>query len=337
MNSRTIITLGTLAIVAALISFWLGQQAYGWFPPQASAESQLVDQLFSVLVTLGTFIFLGVVGTLTYSVLFQQAGKYDTSDGPHIEGNVTLEIIWTAIPFALVVWIAFYSYQIYDQMSILGPMEHAHGMKDRTAAMTMAEAAPMADSGAGSEGNSGIGVNPPIEVNARQWVWEFHYPEQNVTSTELHLPNNRRIKLVLRSEDVLHGFYVPAFRIKQDIIPGRVIDFEFTPILEGRYRLRDSEYSGTYFAAMQTDVVVESPEAYQRWLADAAAQTPVTAYNRAFDEYQKAQKSGRPGWKTVEPAAPPLVNVSNPAVTHSNPNSTLQSLTNLPIAPVRTP
>ncbi len=293
MPIRTIITLGTIAIAIALLSLWMGHQAYGWFPPQASAESQLVDQLFSVLVALGTFIFLGVVGTLTYSVVFQRAGKYDTSDGPHIEGNVTLEAVWTAIPFALVIGIAFYSYQIYDRMSILGPMEHVH-------MQVMTEAEPMAE--------SATSALPPIEVHARQWVWEFYYPEQKVTSTELHLPNHQRVKLVLRSEDVLHGFYVPAFRIKQDIIPGRVIDFEFTPILEGRYRLRDSEYSGTYFAAMQTDVVVESPEAYQHWLTDAAAHAPVLAYNRAFDEYQRAQNSGSPGWKTVEPAAPPRVN-----------------------------
>jgi cytochrome c oxidase subunit II len=298
MKIRTILGLGAIAIALALISLWMGQQAYGWFPPQASAESQLVDQLFSFLVIVGTFIFLGVCGTLTYSVLFQRAGKYDTSDGPHIEGNLRLEVIWTAIPFALVIWIAFYSYQIYDQMSILGPMEHVH-----RAAMTGEPAIA-----ATLEETPAAAPIPPIEVNARQWVWEFHYPEQNVTSTELHLPNNQRVKLVLRSEDVLHGFYVPAFRIKQDIIPGRVIDFEFTPIREGRYRLRDSEYSGTYFAAMQTDVVVESPTAYQQWLTTAAAQTPVVAYNQAFDEYNRAQASGNPGWKTVQPAAPPLIN-----------------------------
>jgi cytochrome c oxidase subunit 2 len=72
---------------------------------------------------------------------------------------------------------------------------------------------------------------------------------------------------------------VPAFRVKQDIIPGQVIEFEFTPIREGRYRLRDSQYSGTYFAAMQTDVVVESPEDYQQWQAAVATQAPAAAYN----------------------------------------------------------
>ncbi|BBC24424.1 cytochrome c oxidase subunit II [Pseudanabaena sp. ABRG5-3] len=299
MKLRTILILVGLAIAIALISLWMGQVAYTWFPPQASAESILVDNLFSFLVTLGTFIFLGVVGTLTYSVLFQRAEKYDLSDGPPIEGNVKLEIIWTAIPFALVIWIAAYSYQIYDQMSILGPMDHSR----HSSMMAVADAAEMSD------GRSANSEN--IQVLARQWSWEFRYNNggTNVSSTELHLPNNRRIKLVLHSEDVLHGLYIPAFRVKQDVIPGHDIDFEFTPIREGTYRLRDSEYSGTYFASMQTDVVVESPEAYQKWLADAAKATPIAAFNPAASEY--AKRANASNWATVIPAAPPVVNYSN--------------------------
>lgn len=300
MKLRTILTLGGIAIAIALISLWMGQAAYTWFPPQASAESILVDNLFSFLVTLGTFIFLGVVGTLTYSVLFQRAEKYDLSDGPHIEGNVKLEIIWTVIPFALVIWIAAYSYQIYDQMSILGPMEHAH------------HGSMMASANADEVSKPKAEEIEKIQVLARQWAWEFHYANGTngeVSSTELHLPNNRRIKLVLHSEDVLHGLFIPAFRVKQDVIPGHDIDFEFTPIREGKYRLRDSQYSGTYFAAMQTDVVVESPEAYQKWLADASIATPVAAYNRASNEY--AKRANANNWATVIPAAPPVVNYSN--------------------------
>lgn len=299
MKIRLILTLSAVAVAIAFISLWMGQAAYTWFPPQASAESVLVDNLFSFLVTLGTFIFLGVVGTLTYSILFQRAEKYDYSDGPPIEGNVKLEIIWTAIPFALVIWIAGYSYQVYNQMSILGPMEHSHGTM-----MAEADAAEISD--------SKTLETEKIQVLARQWSWEFRYGAQangNVSSTELHLPNNRRIKLVLHSEDVLHGLYIPAFRVKQDVIPGHDIDFEFTPIREGKYRLRDSEYSGTYFASMQTDVVVESPEAYQKWLADAASATPTIAYNRAASEY--AKRSNANNWATVIPAAPPVVNYSN--------------------------
>lgn len=290
----------------------MGQQSYGWFPPQASAESKLIDDLFSFLVTLGTFIFLGITGTVLYAVLFQRAGKYDFSDGPPIEGNVTLEIVWTAVPILLVIWIAAYSYQVYEQMGIRGPMELVH--LDMPMGMESAYADPVNPDPAAdlAKNPDSPPVAPPVEkiqVFAKQWSWVFRYPEQDITSTELHLPVDRRVRLALESADVLHGFYIPAFRLKQDVIPNHTIDFEFTPIRTGKYRLRDSQYSGTYFAAMQTDVVVQSPQDYQQWLADAAAQTPKTAFNQAVFEYQRIIDKGLiRGWKSIPPAAAPVVN-----------------------------
>lgn len=294
MKFRRIVTIIAIALVLAGVSLWMGQLSYSWLPPQASAESKLIDNLFSFLVTLGTFIFLGVTGVVTYSVLFHRAGKYDISDGPPIEGNVTLEVVWTAIPILLVFWIAFYSYQTYDQMGIRGPMEiaHLHTPMD----MEPAYAASMAE------------MTDPIEnidVTAKQWAWIFHYPEKDITSTELHLPINHRVRLALRSQDVLHGFYVAAFRVKQDIIPQRTIDFEFTPIRIGKYRLRDSQYSGTYFAAMQADVVVESQADYDRWLVESSIRKPSRAPNQAAAEYAVREKSA---WATIIPVEPPLVN-----------------------------
>ena len=294
MKFRTILTLVAIAIILGVISYWMGQLSYSWLPPQASVESQLIDNLFSFLVTLGTFIFLGVTGTLLYSVLFHRAGRYDTSDGPAIEGNIKLEIVWTTIPFLLVLWIAIFSYQTYKEMGIRGPMEMAH--------MHMPEVVPAAYAEPLAEIGEPI---TNIEVEAKQWSWVFRYPEQNVTSTELHLPVNRRAHLVLRSQDVIHGFFIPAFRVKQDVIPNQSIDFEFTPILTGKYRLRDSQYSGTYFAAMQANVVVESAADYKNWLAKAAQTEPSVAPNRAVQEYALREEDG---WTTIVPAAAPVVN-----------------------------
>ncbi|MBW4463907.1 MAG: cytochrome c oxidase subunit II [Pegethrix bostrychoides GSE-TBD4-15B] len=312
MKMRLIVTLVGATILMTLASLWMGQQAYTWFPPQASAESELIDDLFSFLTALGTFIFLGVAGTLGYSVLFSRAGRYDYSDGPPIEGNITLEIVWTAIPFALVIWIAAYSYQVYEQMDVRGPMEMVH--LHMPATMEAAYAEPMDDSLPDSLPDSPTAGLPSarIAVQAKQWAWIFHYPGENgqdITSTELHLPVDHRIKLELTSDDVLHGLYIPAFRLKQDIIPNKTIDFEFTPTRIGTYRLRDSQYSGTYFAAMQADVVVESPQAYQSWLADAANRAPSPAYNRAAFEYNRAaEQTIVRGWETIPPAPPPIVN-----------------------------
>ena len=304
LNRKRIVRLGMLAIANLLISLWRGQQAYSWMPVQAAAESVLVDKLFSFMTAVGTFIFLGVVGTLIYSVLFQRAAKYDDTDGPPIEGNVKLEVIWTALPILLVIWIGTVSYQTYDQMSILGDIAPKAMETVQTVPLPVEPTKAVAT---GVEEETGT-----IEVRSRQWSWEFRYPEQGISSTELHLPVDQRAHFKLISEDVLHGFYVPAFRVKQDIVPGKAIDFALTPIREGRYRLRDSEYSGTYFATNQTHVVVESAEAYQQWLATVAAATPAAAENIAQSEFKKSQEtSARRGWPTVKPAPAPVVNYTS--------------------------
>jgi cytochrome c oxidase subunit II len=311
-----ILTLLTGAIAVTATSLWIGKQAYSWLPPQAAAESQLIDNLISFLVTLGSFIFLGVTSTLMYSVIFHRAVKDDFTDGPAIEGNITLEVVWTAIPILLVFWIAGYSYQVYEQMGIQGPSQLVH--LHNPLGMESAYAAGKEDIGTRGQGEtenlsqtlsaSSLPVEK-IDVIAKQWAWVFHYPEKDVTSTELHLPSDRRVRLALNSQDVLHGFYIPAFRLKQDIIPNHAIDFEFTPVRPGQYRLTDSQYSGTYFATMQANVVVESPEEYHQWLSQAATQKLSPAKNQAASEYdQTSHQSVQTGWVTVPPAAPPLVN-----------------------------
>ena len=297
------LTIVTGAVAVALTSLWIGKQSYSWLPPQGAAESHLIDDLFSFLVTLGSLIFLGVTATLFYSICFHRAKATDLGDGPHIEGNITLEVVWTAIPIMLVLWIAGYSYQVYEQMGIQGPSHQIHlhnPIKMKSASATI-DKPPVA-----------VFENiEHIDVSAKQWAWVFHYPESNVTSTELHLPQNSRVRLNLHSEDVLHGFYIPAFRLKQDIIPGNDLDFEFTPIRLGAYDLTDSQYSGTYFATMRAKVIVESLSQYQQWLSKAASQELTPAPNQAASEYaQKLENGINSGWKTVEPATPPLVNFS---------------------------
>jgi cytochrome c oxidase subunit 2 len=253
-------------------------------------------------LTIGAFIFLGVTAAILYSVLFHRAKSYDFSDGPHIEGNITLEVVWTAIPIMLVLWIASYSYEVYENMGIQGPSQLLHLHNPLPVQIAHAEA----------QETPGETVSEPLEqidVIAKQWAWVFSYPEQGITSTELHLPSDRRVRLALKSEDVLHGFYIPAFRVKQDIVPGKTIDFEFTPIRPGKYSLTDSQYSGTYFATMQANVIVETPEEYHVWLKQAATHSPTVAPNQAATEYaQNHNQNVQTGWETVKPAAPPVVN-----------------------------
>ena len=268
MNIKKVITLSAIALFLIAASVWMGRVSYSWFPPQASAEAILYDDLFSILTAIGTFIFLGVTLAIGYNIIFHRAGRYDTSDGPPVEGNVRLEILWTVTPFLIVI-----GYQTYDKMNLHGPTE--------IASLPQVIEPAYADT---VERESITQTMTNVDVDSKQWAWVFRYPEKNVTSTELHLPVNQRAHFELRSQDVIHGFYIPAFRVKQDIIPPKTIDFEFTPIREGKYRLRDSQYSGTYFAAMQADVVVESSADYDRWLNTAAKQTPTPAPNQAASE-----------------------------------------------------
>ena len=293
------ILLAVFVAILIVASYWLGQQSLAWMPVQATAEAQRVDQLFSFLVAIGAFVFLGITGVIGYSVLTCRAPQGDYSQGHPSRGNAAIEILWTVAPTLLVIWIAAQSFGIYQQLSISGlsPIVLHHLPLEQPA---YAEA-----------------VNPQaqnaekIEVTAKQWAWLFRYPDSNVTSTELHLPVNQSAQLLLRSEDVLHGFYVPEFRVKQDIIPERVITYMVTPMREGKYLLKDSQFSGTYFSVMEADVYVESPEAHQKWLAEAAARQPTVAANSAFQEYSQPSTS-RSAWATIAPAQPLIVNYSSP-------------------------
>ena len=291
------IALAALALwigLLVLISVWMAGQAYHWLPVQASNAAPLVDGLFSFETGLGSFVFLGVMSVIAWVVLMHRAEKYDISDAEPIEGNTKLEVIWTLIPLAIVMGIAIYAMRINHELGILGPMEHIHPHNS-------------AEAQGGYPGDRLPAES--IEVIARQWSWEFRYPDAQVSSTELHLPIDQPVTFRLTSDDVIHGFYIPAFRLKQDVIPGKAIDFTLTPTREGRYRLRDSQFSGTWFATNQADVVVQSADAYQSWLKQAASEPLQSGLSDAVGEYDKRQKQSNPGWATVRPAPAPQVNV----------------------------
>ncbi len=290
---RLLVIVAMATIADALLSIQVAQWSYAWLPVPASTAAPYVDDLFSLEVGIGAFIFIGSVGFILWSVIFNRAEKYDESDGLPIEGNTRLEITWTVIPFVIVMALAFYSIQVNEKLASLGPKQ-----KYDVAVNQAPDAVATVDA------RRDIG---PIDVIARQWSWEFIYPD-GVRSSELHLPINQRANFQLSSEDVLHGFYIPAFRLKQDIIPGSVISYSITPTREGRYRLRDSMFSGAYFSHNQTDVIVESEQAYNTWLKATAKRPLVQGLSPGTSLYAKRLKDGNRGWATVPPATPPMVN-----------------------------
>jgi cytochrome c oxidase subunit 2 len=152
-----------------------------------------------------------------------------------------VEALWTAIPAGIVVFLAIFSYQILNKMDRLQP----------------------------------DALN--VEVKAMQYAWQFYYPDADVTSNELHLPLNRQVRLKMRSNDVIHSFWVPKFRIKKDVLPDRVTEALLTPTELGTYPVVCAELCGASHALMRANLVVQSDSDFRNWLAGqaAAAQQPV--------------------------------------------------------------
>jgi len=218
--------------------------------------------------------------------LFFRAQPDDYSEGHPARGSAKLEILWTVAPTLLVLWVAIQNINIYSQLNILGLKQVVQLPLEEPALAASENPKPAAEQ---------------IQVIAQQWEWKFRYPNQ-VISHELHLPVNESTRLALQAKEVIHGFYVPAFRLKQDIIPGRDIDLVITPTRVGKYRLQDSQYSGTYFALMGADVYVESKETYQQWLtasSQALTQEAIDQANPALVEQMHPPKTlFATGWKT---------------------------------------
>jgi cytochrome c oxidase subunit 2 len=301
MRGWLLILIGLLA--DAGITRWVMAQVPHWLPVQASAAAPHVDALFTLETGIGTFLLVGCVAVILTTVLLRRAPKYDLVNGDPIEGNLKLEITWTLIPLLIVGLLTWKAIQVNNTLATLG---------GKTRVATDTEAIELSTApgltAAGPTNPSAEEPYGPVQVIARQWSWEFVYPN-GVRSAELHLPLNRTVVLELVSLDVLHGFYVPAFRLKQDLIPGSVISYRLTPTRVGRYRLRDSMFSGAYFASNQTNVVVEDQPMFQAWLAEAARQPLHSSWNGAVELHQRRMERGNQGWATVPPAPPPQVNV----------------------------
>jgi cytochrome c oxidase subunit 2 len=123
-----------------------------------------------------------------------------------------------------------------------------------------------------------------IYVVGKQWMWKIQHPEGQREINELHLPIGQPVKLIMASQDVIHSFYVPAFRVKQDVIPGRFSTMWFQPTRTGTYHLFCAEYCGNQHSGMVGRVVVMEPADYQTWLSgEVAGETMISAGEKLFE------------------------------------------------------
>ena len=272
-------------IALTLISLWYGQN-HGLLPIAASEEAAEIDGLFNFMMTIATGLFLLVEGVLVYSVIRFRRRKGDTTDGPPVEGNVPLEIVWTAIPTIIVFILAVYSFDVYNALGGLDPMaSHDYlASHDHHQMVAIEEDNSHLVAMDGEQVALGLGQSPYIDelnplvvnVNGIQYAWIFTYPETGTVSGELHVPVNRPVQLNMTAGDVLHAFWLPEFRIKQDVIPGRESELTFTPTKVGQYPVICAELCGAYHGGMKTTITVHSAEDYQQWLQDnTIAQTEV--------------------------------------------------------------
>ena len=268
-----------VGMVLVLTGIW-ASRSINLLPLDASSNAPVYDSLFSVLFTIGTILFLGIAGLLVFSLVRFRRRDGDQIDGAAIEGNLPLEILWTAIPAVVVLFIGIYSYDIYERMGGMVALNDHSAMHH--------QASPMAEMASLSNPNSAStapriwgGIGPvaglaesdgapapvlPIELTAMQFAFIFHYPDANITSGELHVPRGQPVELRMRANDVIHAFWVPQFRLKQDVIPGQPTVLTFTATRSGSYPIVCAELCGPYHGGMRSTVVVHEPDDYDNWL-----------------------------------------------------------------------
>jgi cytochrome c oxidase subunit II len=215
-------------------------------PPAASSIAPHVDALFDAVLGTTTLVALGILVALVWFGVRYRAGSRVRrhADVPAAQARARrrVEVAWIVIPLLLFFAAFGWAARLYVQRAAV-------------------------PAGAAQ-----------IDVVARQWMWKFQHAGGQREIDELHVARGMPVRLVMTSQDVIHSFFVPAFRVKQDVLPGRYTDVWFTPTLAGRFHLFCAEYCGTDHAAMGSgDVVVLEPVEFQRWLAghpsalDAAA------------------------------------------------------------------
>ncbi|ESA36388.1 cytochrome c oxidase subunit ii [Leptolyngbya sp. Heron Island J] len=257
-----------IGIAVTLISLWYGQN-HGLMPVAASAEASEVDQLFNLMMTIGTGLFLIVEGSLIIALIRFRRKEGDEADGPHIEGNIPLEIVWTAIPAIIVLGLSVYSFEIYTEMGGLNLMEH-HSSKAVQLAYSPSsqQGSMLAAAGLGEPpdmGGESMGDVLNIDVLGLQFAFVMTYPETGIVDGEVHVPVDTLVKLNLKAQDVIHAFWLPEFRIKQDMIPGQETSLVVRATREGTYPIVCAELCGSYHGGMRTQMIVHSAADYDEW------------------------------------------------------------------------
>lgn len=203
-----------------------------WMPPRASTTAAGVDFVFDYLLAISTFFFmLIIVLMVVFVIIFRRRPNVEPGEAP--SHSTPLEVMWTLIPVGLVVSVFYFGLTAFLNMKT--PPRNVY----------------------------------EIRVTGQKWSWSFTYPN-GTTSPILHVPVNRAVLLTMTSEDVIHSLFIPAFRVKMDVVPGRYTQTWFQAVTPGEYDLYCSEYCGTGHSDMLSKVVVHPPGGFEKWLEESA-------------------------------------------------------------------
>lgn len=220
---------------------------------EVSLASHDVDAVFIFILVIAGFFFVLTQGLLIYFAIRYRKKKGVEEATPYITGNHALEVVWIVIPSLLLVAIFVYGLTVFIKM--------------RTPLPNAAE----------------------IQVTASQFTWSFKYPDGRSVANELRLPLGQPVKLIMISRDVIHGFFIPAYRQKQDVLPGSYTYLWLLPKQAGTYDIYCSQYCGTGHSLMRATLIVMPQPQYQAWVAaeqqkqQAGAQSPAERGKALFE------------------------------------------------------
>jgi cytochrome c oxidase subunit II len=231
------------------------------FPQSASTMSGQVDAIFIFLVIVSLFFSLVIAGMIIYfAVKYRRRSPEDRPEAVH--GSILLELTWSIIPLLIALFIFAWGAKIYFEMR-------------RPPASSM-----------------------DVYVVGKQWMWKFQHPSGRREINELHIPVDRPVKLTMATEDVIHSFFVPAFRVKYDVVPGTYRTMWFQATKPGTYKLFCAEYCGNKHAGMTGRVVVMEPDQFESWLSGVQGLSVVGSGEKLFNDLgcvtcHKQDSSGR--------------------------------------------
>jgi cytochrome c oxidase subunit 2 len=222
-------------------------------PEQASTHAPRVDLLYFFLLGMASFFTVLIAALILYFSIKYRRGNTTVDRTPGPDRAFILEIVWMVIPFAISMLIFYWGATLYF-----------------TAYRPPAGATE-------------------VRVVAKQWMWKFQHPNGRREINTLHVPLGQPMKLLMISEDVIHSLYVPAFRIKRDVLPGSYSTCWFEATRIGEFHLFCAEYCGTNHSRMTGSVIVMAPDEYESWLAGSQVnESPVKAGQRLFEELRCA-------------------------------------------------